>query len=526
MKKVIRIGTRSSELALWQAETVAELLHKNGLKTEIVKIDTLGDQDQTRPLYRLGITGVFTKNLDIALLDKRIDIAVHSFKDVPTVLPENIIQAAVLQRGNYKDVIVYKKPEGFSADGHRIIATGSLRRKAQWLNRYPEHQVTGLRGNVNTRLKKLEDNDWDGAIFAFAGLDRINVLPEKHIILDWMIPAPAQGAVMVAALESEKEILKICREINHQETEICTKIERDFLRILEGGCSAPIGALATIQEGTVYFKGIVLSPDGDKKIEYRGKKEVSEAADLGKTAARYIIDKGGRKIMRPEVLSERKIRLISTKNLSEDQIKPLFSGITVSMHDFIRTEPVPFRIKDHGKPMEYVVFTSQNAVHYLIKNFPPKDLKIQNIYCVGEKTKQIVEEKIGPVSHFGSSAKELADHLTGKNIDQITYFCGTSRRDELPGILRKHHIEVEEIFTYKTVLTPKKYTENYDGVLFFSPSGVQSFIQKNKTEGLTAFCIGKTTEEEAGKYFKKTIISKDTHVESVVEIVNNTYLNL
>jgi uroporphyrinogen-III synthase len=386
--------------------------------------------------------------------------------------------------------------------------------------------VAGLRGNVNTRLKKLEENDWDGAIFAFAGLDRINVLPEKHIILDWMIPAPAQGAVLVAALNSDKEILKICREINHPETELCTRIERDFLRILEGGCSAPIGALATIQDGIVSFKGIVLSPDGEKKIEYTGEKKISKAKDLGKTAAQYIVERGGRKIMRSEISSEKKIRLISTKILSEDQLKPLFSGITVAIHDFIRTKPVPFRIKDQGKPMEHVVFTSQNAVKYLIESVSPKDLNFQNICCVGEKTKQIVEEKIGPVSHLEHSAKELADHLIDKNIDQIIYFCGASRRDELPKILRRHHIGIEEVVTYKTVLTSKKFTENYDGVLFFSPSGVQSFIQENKATGLTAFCIGKTTREEAEKHFKKIIISKNTDVGSVIEIVNNTYLKI
>ena len=131
MKKVIRIGTRSSELALWQAETVEKILQNNGHKTEIVKIDTLGDQDQSKPLYQLGITGVFTKNLDTALLNKRIDIAVHSFKDVPTLLPESIVQAAVLQRGNYNDVMIYKEFYNFFTNDHAVIATGSLSRKAQ-----------------------------------------------------------------------------------------------------------------------------------------------------------------------------------------------------------------------------------------------------------------------------------------------------------------------------------------------------------------------------------------------------------
>ena len=162
--RTIKIGTRSSELALWQANTVAGQLEHLGYKSEIVKIDSLGDVVLDKPLYELGITGVFTKNLDTALLNNQIDIAVHSFKDVPTKLPEGIVQAAILKRGDFNDVLVIKEDENFFTKDSAVIATGSLRRKAQWLYRYPHHTITGLRGNVNTRLQKLEDNNWDGAI--------------------------------------------------------------------------------------------------------------------------------------------------------------------------------------------------------------------------------------------------------------------------------------------------------------------------------------------------------------------------
>ena len=158
MNRIIKIGTRSSELALWQANTVAEQLNNLGHETEIVKIDSIGDVVLDKPLYELGITGVFTKNLDIALLNEEVDIAVHSFKDVPTKLPIGIVQAAILKRGDFNDVLVLKEDENFFTNQSAVIATGSLRRKAQWLYRYPNHTITGLRGNVNTRLKKLEDN--------------------------------------------------------------------------------------------------------------------------------------------------------------------------------------------------------------------------------------------------------------------------------------------------------------------------------------------------------------------------------
>jgi len=281
MTQKIRIGTRASELALWQANTVAGQLNHFGFETEIIIINSLGDLELDKPLYELGVTGVFTKNLDIALLQNKIDIAVHSLKDVPTILPEGIVQAAVLKRGNHNDVLVLKENEHFFSNESAVIATGSLRRKAQWLYRYPNHTIVGLRGNVNTRLDKLESNNWDGAIFAAAGLRRLKLLPkqEKHINLDWMVPAPAQGAVMIATLENNTEIKEACAQLNDEITALCVNIEREFLKTLEGGCTAPIGALATVREEELKFKGVLFSHDGKHKIEFAKKVGIDNATD-------------------------------------------------------------------------------------------------------------------------------------------------------------------------------------------------------------------------------------------------------
>ena len=200
--KTIRIGTRDSELALWQAHTVQKKLNDLGYKTEIVAVKSQGDIVLDRPLYELGITGIFTKTLDIAMLNGDVDIAVHSMKDVPTALPIGIVQGAVLERANTVDVLAYKGNLDF-LDGEGTIATGSLRRQAQWLNKYPNHKVVDLRGNVNLRMKKLADNDWNGAVFAAAGLERINLNADNLIALDWMIPAPAQGAMLVVAMGND-----------------------------------------------------------------------------------------------------------------------------------------------------------------------------------------------------------------------------------------------------------------------------------------------------------------------------------
>ncbi len=258
----IRIGTRDSELALWQAKTVQNQLKTLGYPTEIVSTKSHGDIELSKPLYEMGVTGIFTKALDIALLNSEIDIAVHSMKDVPTALPEGIVVGAVLKRGNPHDVLVYKGDLSFLEAEIATIATSSLRRKAQWLHRYPHHNIENLRGNVNTRLQKLTDNSWNGAIFAAAGLERINKLPEKHLVLDWMLPAPAQGAIVVVVREDNVALQKKLLPLHDDYTYIATQLERDFLRALEGGCTAPIGAFAEFKDEKLYFKGGLWSEDG------------------------------------------------------------------------------------------------------------------------------------------------------------------------------------------------------------------------------------------------------------------------
>ncbi len=299
MNKVIRIGTRESQLAVWQATQVQQLLQQYNFSSELVYIKSEGDIDLQTPLYEMGVQGIFTKSLDIALLNNKIDIAVHSMKDVPTQLAKGIVQAAVLKRASYKDLLVYKNDISFLDDFNAaaIIATSSTRRKAQWLNRYPNHSLENLRGNVNTRLRKVEESNWNGAIFAAAGLERINLRPENSIELDWMLPAPAQGAIMVVCRQEDDFCFTACKNFNDIETALCTKIERDFLRTLLGGCSTPISALAEIRGGEVIFKGNVLSIDGKEKIEVEERAEVLEAFELGTIAGKNVLQNGGQKII-------------------------------------------------------------------------------------------------------------------------------------------------------------------------------------------------------------------------------------
>ena len=309
MDKVIRIGTRESQLAVWQATLVQQELSKNGYQSKLIYIKSDGDLDLHTPIYEFGVEGVFTKSLDIAVLNNTIDIAVHSMKDVPIQLAKGIIQSAVLKRASYKDILVFKGPS-FVAEWDLsnpsaispikipgIIATSSIRRKAQWLHRYPNHTIEILRGNVNTRLNKVEQSNWNGAIFAAAGLERIGLRPQNSIDLNWMLPAPAQGAIMVVCREDDTYSLNASKALNDNETVLCTKIERDFLKTLLGGCSTPISALAQVIEGQIYFNGNVLSTDGKEKIEIEKHISSNEINNWGVILANEILKKGADKII-------------------------------------------------------------------------------------------------------------------------------------------------------------------------------------------------------------------------------------
>ena len=298
-KQTIRIGTRDSQLATWQAKQVATKLQEIGYDTELTFVKSEGDLDLSTPLNEMGGKGVFTKALDEAQLTDRIDIAVHSFKDLPTENPLPLKVAAILDRADPRDTLVAPDGTDFLEDPNykATIATGSNRRRAQWLNRYPHHEVVNIRGNVNTRLRKVEENDWDAAIFAAAGLLRIDLGHHISQYLDWMVSAAAQGAMAVMIREDDPAVEEIVTQLNHDETALCTTIERDFLHDMEAGCSAPVGAYAHIEEQQVHFKAIALTLDGSERYEFEETASVGEAGDLGHTAARQLLSEGAIKVI-------------------------------------------------------------------------------------------------------------------------------------------------------------------------------------------------------------------------------------
>jgi hydroxymethylbilane synthase len=297
LMKSIRIGTRNSPLALWQAREVATKLQNKNVKTEIVPIISSGDKNLTQPLYTLGITGIFTKDLDIALLNDEIDIAVHSLKDVPTELPKGIKLISVLERDFPQDVLVRNSRSKNIALKDLKIATSSLRRRAFWLREFPHTEFSDIRGNVQTRLRKLEEGIADATLFSLAGLKRMN-LQLDYEFLPFMISSPSQGVVGIAGHEDKIEINDIVKTISHSKTEICTQIERNFLSTLEGGCTAPIGAFAEINENNeIRFLGRICSLDGENTIETDEIFHYNSDENSGEMLAHKVLNNGGKELM-------------------------------------------------------------------------------------------------------------------------------------------------------------------------------------------------------------------------------------
>jgi hydroxymethylbilane synthase len=269
-------------------------LRSLGFQAELVPLKTSGDIDLVTPIYAMGVTGVFTKELDVAVLNHQADLAVHSLKDVPTVLPSGLVIAAVLERAASEDVLIYKP--GFSPDPARdaTIATSSIRRRSQWLKHYPGHTLVNVRGNIETRLQKFKSGEWDGIIFARAGLERLGLLSENFSSLDWMIPAPAQGAIAIICRQDDQDIYAACRSLNDESSERRVLSERSFLYHLEGGCSVPISALTRENGAMLHFVGAVHSLDGQREFTVDLQMNKTDWSFLGKAAADRVkaSDKG------------------------------------------------------------------------------------------------------------------------------------------------------------------------------------------------------------------------------------------
>jgi hydroxymethylbilane synthase len=306
----LRIGTRGSPLALWQAHHVAGLLRAAHpeLVLELVEIQTAGDQVRDVPLARLGGDGVFTKAIQQALQENRIDVAVHSLKDLPTISVANLTLAAVPARGPVGDAFVSQKHGSFDAlPVGAVVASGSLRRRAQLLHRRPDLKLVDIRGNVETRLRKLNESGVDAIILAQAGLQRLGLEKRVTEILDadWMLPAVGQGALGVECRCDDERALGVVGKINDSAACSAVLAERALLRGLGGGCQVPIAALTTMRDDRLTLRGAVLSPDGRQRIVGELSRSAREPQALGQALADQLLAQGARRILEVEVPTAR-----------------------------------------------------------------------------------------------------------------------------------------------------------------------------------------------------------------------------
>jgi hydroxymethylbilane synthase len=303
LKNKIIIGSRGSDLALWQSNFIKSELQKNNknLKVEIKIIKTTGDKILDVALSKIGDRSLFTKELEVALLNKEIDLAVHSLKDLQTQIPEGLKLSAVTKRHPVEDVLISRKKGVTLQSLHEnaIIATGSLRRRSQILHLRPDLKIEELRGNVPTRIKKFLNSKWDGIILARAGVERLKL--KKHISsiisADEILPAVGQGALGIEINEENIFVDDILKSIHHEETYISVLAERALLRTLEGGCQVPIGAFAEVKSNGLYLDALVGSIDGTLTFreKLRGSKEKPE--QLGKKLAKDLIKAGAKEIL-------------------------------------------------------------------------------------------------------------------------------------------------------------------------------------------------------------------------------------
>lgn len=303
MKSKIIIGTRGSELALWQTNFVKDLIQKKfpSIEVEIKIVKTKGDKILDVPLAKIGDKGLFTKELEEKLISGEIDLAVHSLKDLETKIDNRLVIGAITKRHKVNDVLIARK-KGVTLknlSSNAKIGTGSLRRKAQLLHINPNFKIFDLRGNVPTRIQKFFDSDWDAIILARAGVERLNLTKFISSIIpsSIILPAVGQGALGIECRRDDKELIRILSEINHKKTELETRAERSFLRSLEGGCQVPIGCLAKIQNDELTIEGKILSLDGSISFHQKISGSIKNPENLGEKLAKNLLKAGAKEII-------------------------------------------------------------------------------------------------------------------------------------------------------------------------------------------------------------------------------------
>ncbi len=569
MKSPIRIGTRGSKLALYQAYRVKEELDSQfpHLQSEIVIIKTKGDKILDVALSKIGDKGLFTKELETALFNDEIDMAVHSLKDLPTTFPEGAKLGAVLKRGETRDAFVSvdgRKLHEMGADD--VIATSSLRRKAQLLMINKDLKIVEIRGNVNTRIRKMQEGYCSAMVMAAAGLQRLEM--DEHIseIIDFedMVPACGQGAIAIEIRNNDPEIENLMKSINHEETMATSHAEREFLKTLEGGCQIPVGSFSKIKGDKFSITGFISNIDGSQFIKQSAIGFVNDAYKIAVQLANNIYNKGGKEILE-QVRAENHQTQAKNKKLegkvvistrptdADDNLPELLANEGAKVISFpmieIKSVPLDSNQKQALKNLEqyhWVFFTSKHGVVHFFRKLNevqgntdlPPSLKIG---VIGKKT-AVELDYYGYAANFINQGNTSADMLEQfhKEISPIglNFLIPIAKLtdDALEKSLSENN-KVTRVSIYDTILPAKVdqdiiqqiKNKQYDLILFTSPSTFYNFskiMRLKKDENIPMASIGKTTTkaiQNAG--FEPVATASTSTVEGLCETVVNYLVN-
>ncbi len=567
MKQTVRIGTRGSKLALYQAYRVKEELeiHFPNLVFEIAIIKTKGDKILDVPLSKIGDKGLFTKDLEIAMFNNEIDMAVHSLKDLPTSFPEGAKLGAVLKRGDVRDALISsnnrKISDLTSAD---VIATSSLRRKAQLLRINKDFKIVEIRGNVNTRIRKMQEGYCDVMVMAAAGLQRLEMGEFISELIDpeVMIPACSQGAIAIEIRENDSFIEEILSKINDSETLITTNAERAFLKTLEGGCQIPVGSFSKIEGNQFHITGFISNIDGSQFLKETASANVDNAVEISVEIAKKLFSNGGKEILdaiRDLNLAAPKVELplkdkiiISTRAIeSGDSLPDLLKSQGANVISLPMIEVSPAQLESTEKLLfnnltnfDWIFFTSKNGVLNFFKHL--SDLKGSTALPENIKIAVIGSRTASELDYYGYAPSFISKGNTSEDFlnefykvvnpinQKVLLSLGNLADDTLINKLSKEN-KVERINVYQTE-KPKSVDTSileiikqnkYDLIVFTSPSTFYnfcSFYEKDKIQHLKMASIGSTTTkaiEEAG--YSPIITAKMSKAEGLSESISEYF---
>ncbi len=454
----LRIGSRGSQLALWQARRVAELLAGLGVETEIEIIRTTGDRITDVPLARAGSKGLFTKEIEEALLEGRIDLAVHSLKDLPTELPAGLVLAAVPERESPFDAMVGRRLDELAAGAR--VGTSSLRRAAQLRRLRPDLQIEDIRGNLDTRLRKLDEGQYDAIVLASAGLKRLGWGGRIAELLEpgRMCPAVGQGALGIETRAAPDPAFEICARLDKPTVRAAVEAERALLAALGGGCQVPLGAYAELEGERLRLRAVVADPEGGAVFECVETGSAEQPAELGRRAAEALLAAGARELVaqvNPQALPLLGQVVVVTR--PRGQSGPLVARLRALGADVVELPLIEFRALEFDPPewggYDWAIFTSANGVEFFFAHVEPR--RGPRICALGPATAAALRARglapdLAPEEHVGEGVVE-ALREAGVEGARVLVARAEEARDVIPAELGRLGARVDVLPVYRTV---------------------------------------------------------------------------